>query len=551
MKRILSVLLAAVMLLSLFALPGMAEEALPESAHEYENNFSGTWEYTYPKEAEEIYVTFSKETYFDPGQIQSMLTGEYDEEDINHFLETGYYEIPGDVLYIYYKENDEELYYGSATGDMLAGKSICIPGNWFKLVLETDKITTAYGFAVTNVGTDLPDDLATVNYHEEGETVTNLIDAGEEIKLNPYYDMRQVGKKCIVGWKTADGVACYYDKTSSAVFTDYYEMSDIGTGIFAEGKKIYDLYPIYADLSMTGDEVFSFTDDEETMTQYVDGNVITDDHLKALAHDWFLTFGFTPFMPDILSDWEFLVREWAVKRDKEYTDYNGASGGFVLAALMQHYGKIDMLSLRNARSLSALKPTESVLSTINFYQMQVPVYYPTCHLALRSDSDSYSDELKALWKTVQSGKPVYFEYFPRASESSPLEASLNRTYTTWYHMAYGKSVLFTGAYTDADGNHMLIAWDCENMNYANGYADVFCIDPNFTYIEETSNMNFECMDGFAWNDDVSALDSFKPDDLVEREPLAWHKAMFKNLTHLLTRLVEAIRLHFRFLFGEV
>ena len=546
MKRILSVLLAAILLLSLFALPGLAEETLPESAHDYENNFEGSWEYTYPEDVDGIFVTFSDETYLDPGLLQPMLNGEFDEEDLKEFAETGVYETPGDVLYIYYKEGGEEYYYGAATGDMLAGGILYIPGNWFKLELVTDKSVTAYGFAVTSVGTDLPDGVAKVNYHIDGETIMNLYELGDEIELNPYYDLRQIGQKCVIGWKTADGTAYYYDQQGTVLYVDEDFGPEIefnnGTGILAENRAVYDFYPIYTDLSMTAPDVFSFSGYDEAFYEYTRNPTLTQEHWKAILRNWALTFGLTPFMPLAADLCLRITRNWAGEDDMGYAS---RSCGMALAALMQHYDKIDMLSGQKAKTVSELEPTEKVQSYINYYQMQTVAYLPTCHHVIDPGAADYSAQLKALYKAVESGKPVYFEFYYNAEYNvdadHPFQVGGDNTDLINAERDTANAVLLTGAYTDEKGNHVLVFWDPDNPDYAEGSAYALCIDPDWSSIKAAMSSARD-ISQFSWNDDVSALDSFNPDG--DSEPLAWHKAFFKNLRDLIVTFFTQIRRFF-------
>ncbi|MBQ6119833.1 MAG: hypothetical protein IJK98_11410, partial [Clostridia bacterium] len=68
-NRILSILLCAVMLLTALILPGTAAAPYPESEHNYKNNMDQTWEYVYPGNPGQLFVTFSERTAFAPSWI--------------------------------------------------------------------------------------------------------------------------------------------------------------------------------------------------------------------------------------------------------------------------------------------------------------------------------------------------------------------------------------------------------------------------------------------------------------------------------------------------
>ncbi len=91
-----------------------------ESDHDYTDSLDKTW-MIYHQGAGRITITFSAET----------------------FVEDGW-----DFIYIY-DANDDEI--GKYTGAQLASQSIIISGDTAKIRLQTDRMGTAYGFAVTDI----------------------------------------------------------------------------------------------------------------------------------------------------------------------------------------------------------------------------------------------------------------------------------------------------------------------------------------------------------------------------------------------------------------
>ena len=67
-KKILSVLLCMILAIWCLAVPGSAKKALPESAHPYENDFTGEWDCGVSG-AEGFYITFSEDTLFEWGAL--------------------------------------------------------------------------------------------------------------------------------------------------------------------------------------------------------------------------------------------------------------------------------------------------------------------------------------------------------------------------------------------------------------------------------------------------------------------------------------------------
>ena len=93
-----------------------------ESAHNYEDNCSDIWMYTYPSDAEALLVTFDQQTN----------------------IEEGF----GDALYIYDGDGTE---IGKYEGTALAGKTVTVPGKTVKLQLISDDSGNEWGFKVTRI----------------------------------------------------------------------------------------------------------------------------------------------------------------------------------------------------------------------------------------------------------------------------------------------------------------------------------------------------------------------------------------------------------------
>ena len=92
-----------------------------QSKHPYDGNIHDVYVYNGAEGAKNLYLAFSDDTQFE----------EY-----------------SDYLYIY-DANEEAV--GTYTGDELSGKTITVPGNYVKLVLNTDSSNNEYGFRVVSV----------------------------------------------------------------------------------------------------------------------------------------------------------------------------------------------------------------------------------------------------------------------------------------------------------------------------------------------------------------------------------------------------------------
>lgn len=138
------------------------------SPHPYENNSDENWNYTHPEPANKLKLTFSPQS----------------------IVENGY-----DFIYIY-DSNDDLV--GTYTGDMLAGRSIVVDGDSFRIRLTSDSSETDYGFDIIQVesfnsviSSDHPyhDDVDISWHYEHPTTVTYLeLTFSPETSLEDGYD---------------------------------------------------------------------------------------------------------------------------------------------------------------------------------------------------------------------------------------------------------------------------------------------------------------------------------------------------------------------------
>ncbi|MBR0508894.1 MAG: hypothetical protein IJJ85_02140 [Clostridia bacterium] len=521
-KKLTALLLSVVICLTAFVFPASAGDALPQSAHPYANQTDETVTYICPGAPDGIFVTFSADTAFASGERRYSLPADADAETQAFFAENGWYESDGVYLAIYDKDG---LLSGWYTGRELAGTTLWLPGDRFSVRLKTDETLTGYGYRVASVSSSLPADKAMVAYHIGEEQYFDIFPAGEQIALNPSQRFRQVDGAVITGWRTAEGETYYYDADSSRWYSRYYPET---TGTVAEAGCRYDLYAVTCPIAMGKDEVFSFLNEDEVFNQSFEGYVYTRRHFVHSIADWYGTFGLSPFLPIAAAASAFLSLYWPT------SEFRGSCCGFSIAALLQHYGKIDLLSGQGVDRVSELEPDDEIQSIINFYNNQAIPCHLVNHLGVDPGTAEYSKQLKGLYEALHSGKPVYFEYYPGTEH--PFKVLLTEG-NSLDSLTAIHGILMTGAYTDDRGRHVLIAWDNNSSEYSEGYCDLYYIDPDFTNIYEAGWD--EPLDGFAWNDDLSQFDSFKAEGISN--PFAWHIAFFKNLRSLLTQVTQLLR----------
>ena len=504
-RQLLSVILTAALLLAALTLPGTAADAVyPESAHPYQNGTQETWTYTYPGVTEGLFVTFHPNTRFDTTYynevraLEEEMLDELSEEALRFYADHGYlWNSDPDRLSVFVGGE----YYGSYGGDELAGVTLYLPGDSFTLELEASEMYNDWGFAVTEISPTLPEDCAVVNYHLNGREYPLIVNAGETVVLNTALRLRQNGDEMIIGWQTAEGKAWKY--SAEDVFTQ--------TDIIAEGGETYDLYPLTCKIGLRSDEVFSFTNSDDNFNE---GYYFTNADYARNTANWTATFGVTPYMPLAGAVLAFFNIYWPT------FDFHGSCCGFPITELLQHYGKIDLLSAQGASSVSELEPTDELTSIINVYNDNCVACHFVNNVAIDPGSDAYTAQLKKLYATVEQGTPVYFELYPGGAH--PMKQLAEGTFIEEYGDAHG--ILLTGAYTADDGSHVIIACDCNSSAYSYGGCDTLVIDKDFTQIDYIDS--YGVLYGFSWNDDVSQFDSFKLTGVSN--PFAWHIAFIRH-----------------------
>lgn len=514
MKKIISVLLSITMIASLAAFCAQGE-TYPESAHDYADNTDKTWTYTHPGTPAAIFVTFSEETFVDPGTLRRSLPENYTPEDLEAFVHSGVCGREGDRIEL---TDRNDTLVGTYTGDELAGKTIPVPGNRVTIRLVSDESVAGYGFAIRQITDAVPRGFAQVNYHLKDDCFGEVFEAGQTITLNQTYTMRQIGSEMVVGWQTADGKAYTYENTKDNL------SGKTATDLVAADRAVYDLYPVLCPISLTSDDVYSFLNHDDIFNAEMEGYIYTPEHYRQFFIDEIATFGLSPFAPAAAVGLTYLALYWP------NVSFVGSCTGFALTELLQHYGKIDLLSRQGVSTVRELEPDDELQSAINFYAVQAIPGHVTYRMGIDPGSRAYTEQLHALYDTVASGTPVYFEFY--LDEQHPMKTIFKPGSG---EISIGHSIVLTGAYTDANGNHILIAADCNSSNYVSGTCTTLYIDPDFTELHYPTWMEGDKpLDGFSWTEELSQFDALPLEGTPN--PVAWYKVFFRNLGSLLSQI---------------
>ena len=550
MKKIISVFLVISLLASLLGISASAAQAYPESKHDYENYSEETWEYKTENPVKGLYVTFSSDTYVEPYvklDSKTPVPEEMMEDEGVKELALGHGEYEKGDYITFFDYYDYWIKSPKFSGSELAGKTVYFKGNYFKIMLTSDSSVTGYGFKIDKIEEDEanPEEVGIFNYLIDGKiAASSCFEDGETVILDEFYHNYHSysDNKAIVGWKTEDGKEIYYNNSIQSVKVGkyHYEKRCITkTDIIAEAGKEYNLYPIYCKLGMTSEETLSFNNTDTVFDRDFGGYVYTQEAFRHQFIDWIATFGLSPLFPLAIIGIAFNTFFWP---DSVFC---GSCCGFPITTILQHYGKIDILSEQGVDKVSELEPTDELLSTINFYNNAAEAAHLVNHWACDPGTKEYTRQLKDLYAVLEEGTPVYFEFYP---DGEPPLKSISAVLsglgqTSLIDAAAGAhGILLDGAFTDSEGNHIFLGWDNNSSQYSNGHADVLIVDKDFSEITYMgpSDVHYcsQELNGFAWNDDLSTFESFPTEGTPN--PFPWHinfiEHIFELICHSITNL---------------
>ncbi|MBQ7549338.1 MAG: hypothetical protein IJT03_06500 [Clostridia bacterium] len=462
-KRFLSMVLCLILLVSSSTVAA-AENALPESEHNYADNAHIVWEYSLDNAPYGLYITFSEDTCFEPIDYSASKTGDW--------------------LTIY---TPSESFAKMFTGSELAGAEVYVPDHCFRLSLTSDESVNAYGFKVTSVRAAEKDEVYSVLCHPCTEDADDfsLCFSKRATAVPENFNFNEIIFPSfyregwyLAGWAREPGGEICCDMTDSP------------------SPDTTELWAHWIRLSLSRNEILPFSNGEGF-------NVDGKNRYYLTAHDYFMyhrnlyrTFGVGPFPTPIVS---------AVNAINPFLrKYRGSCFGMAVVTALQHYGYIDVLPMQNASCMAEMQPEKELISIINYYWMQQAADWPVENKLYIAGSPLFKEQMKNLYQSAAGGNVVLFG-----------SKSMDHT------------VLVTAAYTNAKGEHILVAYD---NNVPAFYGTSYNTLSSFTISSDWSSIKYagvEDVTGIYWTDDFSHFESL---DLSGKgSVLAWHRAFFRHI----------------------
>ena len=429
MKKFICVFLSVLLTVScVTGLSVFAEETdvYPESEHDYQNNIFQEWEYTYPMDADGLFITFSEETSLDPETIEEN-DGLYLSEDYISFID----EASSQYSYFYEKQ--------------LSGKTLYVKGNKFTIGLHTNSAGTDYGFSFDRISHIPPENETLIRYHFGSPDEVDYYDCfGEDEAVLKYFQPDEIKRPgyAFAGWSSVYGG----------------EIERFAGDRFEAGR-VHDLYAVWEELLIDSEDSFSF------LNHNIGGHPIaedkyymTEEHYNMMLANLFKNFGLGPIPGPIAAAVLSTYPSW---------EHVGSCYGMAALVFLNYHGVVDLLGDQDAENLSDLKLSPELISTVNYYQAQAASSFLCENAAPDPDSALYSEQLRKMYESVENGNPVLFHY-----------------YKGKYVVETGHAVTLTGAFTDFLGNHYVCAYD-SNYRYTQGECHYYRISPDFTRIYDS------------------------------------------------------------------
>lgn len=496
MKHTMKKAIALILMLSMVFCVGTpavaANEAYPESEHNYQNNLNQEWHYDYGKDVEGIYVTFSEKTSLEKPTMkyQAIISGPNGEVIGGGVMKETK---SGDKLII---TADDYSY--AATGKELAGKTLYIPSDSFDICLKTDLSVTDYGFSIDRISDTAPDDVAVVTYY--------CCDSCQMKKILCYNQGESI--------KVEKGNYCNLTDYAFISWTDD-SGNEYSQGDILEFESV-NLRANKIPLLLGGDEVWSFSNSDPYFNlDYNGGYYLSNKDFFTMQKNIYKVFG-VGVLPAIgLSVALMTYPDWY---------WNGSCYGMSATTFLQHYGQIDILKSRNVNSLSELTNEDDIVSFINYYQWALAGSFLCENFSLDKGSKMYSKQLEDMFESVSNGNIVLFTYY----SGETIKTS-------------GHAVLLTGAYTEKDGTKVLVAYDCNNPeDYTNRkFQQRFYIDKDFTSIKRGYNYPTQYLTEygeFNWTDDFRQFEAFSRDETGG--VFSWYSLFFSQIGKLIKNLIS-------------
>ena len=496
MKKIIALILAIAIVFSASSLSFAKEynyiyasdEVYPESAHDYPDDTFCTWEYTLTSGAQGLFITFSQET---------LLSDEYNYVESEYGTYSSY-----DNIYISYPKGDSWEYISTDfRGNQLSGKTFYIPSNRFRITLSADAEDSAFGFSFDEISTEPPEDKTIIRYHYTStDKIDNYTIANDEAEIEDIDGLRN-GNLIFAGWSTEpDGESEYV------------------AGQMLENGKTHDLYAVWSEPIIAFEDSFSFRNsDVGNVYPAEDDYYMTDSHYKMMIGNLFKNFGIGPIPAPIVAVVLATYPSW---------EHKGSCYGIATSVFLQYYGEIDFLEGTGASKMNEVELDGEIISRINYYQALCASSYLCENLAPLPGTPVYAEQMKNMFETVESGKPVLFSYY---SSGSP------------YLVSAGHTVVFTGAFTDNNGNHYLVACD-SNYGYSEGECHYYRLSSDFTEIYDCrrapDSFDDSKIGGFNWTADYKHFGSF--DIGGNGSPDAWYTVFLGHIVNWVKTVFSAL-----------
>lgn len=498
MKKFLAIFVTVALLVScvtalgVYAAHGIEVTELPvgvypESEHDYPHDFHHRWIYTHPTEAEGLFVTFSEETSLD--------------EEYHYVEEDGYQYIYYDEIFFYSVTRfDEWDDFVSYHGNELSGKTVYIPGNSFKIVMNTDFEGTAYGFSIDSISDVPPEDVNFVRYHlSDPEKVDYYAATGSDATTVKDTDATKKPGYAFCGWSdTFGGEAKYFAWDTIEV----------------DGS--VDLYATWEKLIIDAEDAFSFSNSSIGYTDPADNDYyMTDEHYDMMISNLFKNFGLGPIPGPIAAAVLSTYPSW---------EFTGSCYGMAASVFLNYYDAAEFIPATGAENLSEIRLTGDVISMVNYYQAQAASSYLCENIAPNPGTAVYAENLKNVYETLESGLPVLLTY-----------------YKDDYLVTMGHTVTLTGAFEDDSGNKYVVGYD-SNFDYVNGECHYFRISPDYKEFNNCYNSpsrtTISRVTGFNWTADYEQFTAF--DINGEGNPLVWYKIFFGHIFYWMQTVFSAV-----------
>ena len=493
-NRAAAVLLCCVLVAAALPLRAGAAQALPESAHPYENGVVTEARYDCPGADRGIFVTFSEDTWVEPFSSHIIIIGpgqpQFTAGDlISPVRRTGDY-----IAVLDSRGNTVGTYSGSE----LAGRTLYVPDSGFRVLLNADAQNNGYGYRVTEVRPAGKDDVRRIVYHTGGaaDAVKTVVCPRDESALFADGDDLPGGRRegcAFSGWSPVPGGTVTFDPGAP----------------IPEALGDADLWAVWTPLCLGRDEVLTFSNSGWYFERGDSENYyMSAEDYREMQLNLYRTYGLGPVPGPVLSAVLATYPDW---------EWSGSCYGMSTVIALQHFGLIDLCGMQGVESVSELRADDALISRINYYQSQAATSWLTENKAYITGSAGYAAQLSMLYEAVAGGGLALFTFYPGAAFTET-----------------GHTVLFTGAYTRADGSRVLLAYDCNDpWDYRSGDHEVrFVISPDGKTVSDDWG---DEAGAFNWTCDYDQFTPFAAEG-EKASPLVWYRALLRHLLRLVSSL---------------